>query len=314
MSGRWLLAALAWLCGACSEQAPRLSVAFDEPLRQRLAEEHPAWQAACEREPGERIGLPLALNREPRLRAVPEDLFADLSRAVRELPQPFARLFERHVCAVVLVHAAPMTGTVGSLARDPAQGIIFLNVDNLSLSADAWLAFKESTAFQPAAGLEYRGRMSAPGDDPRAVLLEYLLVHELGHVLDHVQPEYELIDAFKQLSWPRRDRLSQTRLIHYPERVDAEPLPDAALEDYYDVIRSGAFTSPATVSNANEDFADSLASYVHTRLRGRPWQLDVLRGGQLAVRLESCWQEPRCAEKRGLLERMLREWADAGRS
>ncbi len=45
----------------------------------------------------------------------------------------------------------------------------------------------------------------------RRVLMEFLLVHELGHVFDAAFPERLLIDDFKSISWPRRDALATRR-------------------------------------------------------------------------------------------------------
>src|SRR5262245_63761663 len=47
---------------------------------------------------------------------VSREFAADLTAAIAGLPRPFDRLFERHVCAVVLTHGAPMSGTLTTLA------------------------------------------------------------------------------------------------------------------------------------------------------------------------------------------------------
>ena len=302
------IGAVGWLISGCVDVEPLVSVAYDSELLQRLAARDPLWPAACERPASRRIGLPGMLQKEPTPRPESPELAEELARVVSGLPRPFGKLFAAHVCALVLIHDAPFTGTLSLLEGDSARGIIVLNADNLKLPPNEWLSFKESSAFEPRAERSIRGQMAGPKENLRSVLLEFLVVHELAHVLDRALPEDALIQRFKSLSWPRSDALARTPLVHYPQRKQLQPLPDELLEPYYRWIAQGAFASPATVSNSVEDFADSFATFTHTVLRGRPWRLEVLRNGQRVLELETCWAEPRCREKRGILEALLRRW------
>lgn len=298
------------LAAGCTQPEPQVSLAYDPQLMTRLVTENAGWPPLCARDPAERLGVPLLLHSESGYRPVPPAFVKDLLRVVKGLPRPFARLFERHVCAVILMHGAPMTGTLMPLAQESTRSIIMLDVDKLSLSPNEWLAFKESTAFQTAPNRVIRGKMAEPGENVRRVLLEFVLVHELGHVVDAAFPDHQLINDFKKVSWPRQDALARTPLLHYPERRSTPPLPDQHLDAYYALIGAGAFASPAAVSNAREDFADSLATFTHTVMRGRPWELEVHRDDQLVRKLTPCWAEPRCREKRAILEALIRRWED----
>jgi hypothetical protein len=128
--------------------------------------------------------------------------------------------------------------------------------------------------------------------------------------VDAAFPEHLLINDFRSISWPRRDALAETPLIHYPARKHLTPLPDARVEAYYDLIAAGAFASPATVSNEKEDFAESLSTFTHTMIRGRPWELEVHRDGKLVRTLHTCWAEPRCSRKRAIIELLLERWSN----
>lgn len=304
-----MAAALLGLCaGGCSEAEPHRSLPYDRELSRRLATADAEWPAACERVPTERVGLPAALVREPQQRRVDPALSADLVQAIEQLREPFASLFRRHVCAVVLVHGAPMTGTLALVDGVADRGIILLNVDNLTPPNGDWLALKESSVFAPAPGRVLRGTMAWPDESWRPALLDFLLVHELAHVIENLHPDDPLISAFLRLSWPRRDALAHTPLVHYPGRLGREPLPDELLEPYYDLIAASAFTSPAAIANGKEDFADSVSTFMHTMQRGRPYRLDVYRHGQHTRQLGTCWEEARCAEKRRVLEALLDKW------
>lgn len=297
------------VASACQESEPVLSLGYESSLSKRLVASSAAWPKACARDPEDRIGLAAPVPDGTQARPVPRELVSDLRAVVEGLPRPFARLFERHVCAVILMHDAPMTGTLMPLADERTQSIILLDVDKVMLSPNEWLAFKESSAFESVPGRVISGKMADGGDSTRRVLLEFLLVHELGHVVDTAFPDHLLLDDFRSISWPRADALARTPLIHYPQRKHVLPLPDRHLEPYYDLIAAGAFASPATVSNAQEDFAESLATFMHTIMRGRPWELEVHRDGALVRKLQSCWNEPRCSRKRQLIELLLERWS-----
>jgi hypothetical protein len=60
-----------------------------------------------------------------------------------------------------------------------------------------------------------------------------------------------------------------------------------------------AATQPA------DDFAEAFTSYVHVVLQQRPWQITISRGGEVLKVFEACWEEPRCAGKRRLLEQLV---------
>ncbi|HTV24629.1 MAG TPA: hypothetical protein VMG12_38320 [Polyangiaceae bacterium] len=299
---------VALLACACRDAPPLVSYAYDATLTERLTPRDPAWPSACGRAPDERIGLPEALTRERSPLPVSPGFGADLAAAIDSLPRPFDRLFERHVCAVVLMHGAPMSGTLRTIAGDPSHALVFFDVKALDRSANAWMAFKESSAFQLTEGRSLRGELMAPRDDSRRALLEFVLVHELAHVADSTHLYDEWIEPFRQLSWPRGDALAKTPIVHYPERKSLPPLPASLLEPYFELMATGAFASPATLSNAEEDFADSVATYVHTVIRGRPWRLGLYQSGELVRQLNTCWDEPRCGPKRALIERLLRRW------
>jgi hypothetical protein len=301
--------ALGWAAaaGGCEERAPQFSYAHDNELTRRLVAASPLWQRECARAGEDRVGsLPIA--DDSSLRPVPAQLVQEMVEVVRNLPRPFAKLFQRHVCAVVWMHGAPMTGTLRLLDGDKQHGIILLNVDNLQSTPNEWLSFKEESVFEPNPAREIRGTMTAPGDDQRTVLLEFLLVHELAHVLDAVFKGDPLIKEFKHVSWPRTDLLAGVHTLHYARDRGGEPLPDDQLEAYFDVTSTEAFSDPSATDNSLEDFAESVSSYLHGVLRGRPWKLEAWRDGQLVRTLSLCWGQERCREKQRILEQLLRGW------
>jgi hypothetical protein len=307
MNLRGGLAAVLLVAG-CANEEPAVSVVHSDSLVKRLAKASGAWSDTCARPRGERIGLPLALQKETKVREVPADLSSELARAIDGLPRPFSRLFERHVCAVVLMHDAPFTGTARLIDGEEQRGIILLDVDKVNMTPNDWMSFKEASVFALAPNRRIVGRLADPDANVRAILLEFLLLHELGHVLERALSHDELVQQFTHVSWPRKDALEGSPLIHYPVRKKVPPLPDDLVEPYYDLLASGPFASPATLSNTSEDFADSLSTFVHTVVRGRPWELELYEDGAPRRRLTSCWSEARCQAKRSILERLIERW------
>jgi hypothetical protein len=307
-----VLSALAIMAGACGRDVVALQSGRE--LREQLAQLD--FRALCQRPVTERISIPEAAWEEgygvQRWRAVPQSLLDDVRAAIQALPQPLARAFDRHVCSVVFFTGFRVTGSIERLARDPSRGIILLNIDNLDRSADSWMSFKENSFFAENAGLGIVGRLSPADAESRRAHIDYVLIHELGHILDHVLGDNalggsDLIERFRQISWPRTDPYRDSRLIPYADIRGDAPLGDGEAEALYDVIAASSFPSLTSAMNAGEDFADSLAIYAHEVLLGRPWQVEVYRDGELARRLDSCWNEPRCAEKRGVLEALLEQ-------
>jgi hypothetical protein len=67
------------------------------------------------------------------------------------------------------------------------------------------------------------------------------------------------------------------------------------------------FPTLYAATNPGDDFAESFANYVHTQVLGRPYEAIVAHDGREQVRLGPCWDEPRCAAKKRLMEKLLVE-------
>ena len=303
-AGRSPLLAVIWLLAAGCEPE---RLAFEAELADLRDLGRAPLLDSCEKAPTDRIGLDSEFldGRYPRTprRLVPPQTLQALRRAIERLPAPVARAFERHVCRVVLVTGLRVLGSIAMLKDDAERGLIALNLDYLDQSADTWMSFKEASFFSPAPELAIVGHL-APDED-RGALLEFVITHELGHVLDSAFNESSEVAAFHAISWPRDDTLESLRLVPYAELRDWKPVQDRWVEDLYRFVASSSFPSLTSLSNPNEDFADSLALYVHVVLAGRPFNVRVYRSDMLTAQLDSCWNEPRCAEKRRALEAIL---------
>jgi len=267
----------------------------------------PLLSTDCDGAPSERIGMaPALIDRHYPTRArrpVPEAVVRDVRRAIASLPAPVARAFERHVCRVVIATGLGAAGTIDMLEDDPSRGVILLNLDFLQQSADAWMSAKEASFFEAEAGLAIVAHMAAESD--RGALPEYLLTHELGHVLHSAFVEDPAVERLLDISWPRQDSLAGFYLRGYAQLRGESPLGAHLVEPFYRMLAASSLPSLTAAANRNEDFADSFATYGHAVLSGRPWAIEVYRGSERTAGLESCWDEARCYEKRAALEELL---------
>ena len=197
----------------------------------------------------------------------------------------------------------------------PPQLVDYLNLDNIV----------HGISERPrAARLE--ARIEADGNDNRQNAIQYILLHELGHVLSigaDIHPPWNLspkqIDSaakypFFDLSWTvdrEADKYRSRFDANFPQRASTvycfgAKLAAADMAATYASLKLTNFPSLYAATAPGDDFAESFASYVHVVLMQRPWQITIWHQGKPVASLRACWGEPRCAEKQQMLERLVK--------
>ena len=74
----------------------------------------------------------------------------------------------------------------------------------------------------------------------------------------------------------------------------------------YGSLEKTNFPTLYAATTPGDDFAESFVSYVHTALMKRPWEITIRKDGEVVKSYRTCWEEPRCAAKRRILEDLLR--------
>lgn len=253
-------------------------------------------------------------------------LDADLDRALAGLP---AAVLER--VAPCLLGVFTMDGTGASAASGVIAGPegeligAFVAIDTgafAGATANSWFERRENMPFAPSAGLRLEARIAEDAYDDRVGALQFVLLHEFGHVLSACRglapmwwrsghgaaPAYPLLDLCWQAApdgrfapraghdFPLRERL----VFHGGARlslIDAEHL-------YRSLGRTG-FPTLYAATSVHEDIADSFASYVHVRLMGRPLEHRLLRAGGAVALGAPYWQSPAGTARAALFEAML---------
>jgi hypothetical protein len=90
----------------------------------------------------------------------------------------------------------------------------------------------------------------------------------------------------------RRSRSARTSSI--TSRRSSRPADDRYLRQ----LAAHQFRDALRVTNPRDDFAEAFASYVHTVLMKKPFEIRIYRDGKVAKVYEACWTEQRCAEKK----------------
>ena len=59
------------------------------------------------------------------------------------------------------------------------------------------------------------------------------------------------------------------------------------------------------ITHPGDDFAEAFANYVHVVMMGKPFEIAISEGGRPVKTYRPCWEEPRCAAKRRVIEELL---------
>ena len=266
----------------------------------------------------------------PRAPQLDEAFLAEVRGALAELPAPVLQLFERRLIGIYLCEEMGGTGWT-DMVRDasgrPIGGMIVLDAAVLKQrTANQWATWKENTPFKPDARWQLRAHIEDGERDTRRYAIQYILLHELGHVLSigsDVHPTWliepkEVTEGerfpFFELSWRTdqgRNRYFSLFDLTLRRRDDVAYYFGAKLAagdalPLYTALEQTNFPTLYAVTRPGDDFAESFASYVHTVLMRQPWAVTLAHDGRVVKTFKSCWDEPRCAQKRALLEEVLR--------
>jgi hypothetical protein len=199
-------------------------------------------------------------------------------------------------------------------------GIVLLDMDLMAAqTANAWATWKENLPFG-GPGFALTATIAAAHEDTRAHALQFLLLHEFGHVVTaggtFLPRWWEPVPAayfpFLDLSWriDEHGRFAPWRGSDFELRgvVDfygVNKLHSDAIVTAYAGLEGSDFPSLYGATNPYDDFAECFASYVHSELLGRPYVLRVDYDGVPQATLASFWTSPRSDAKRAFMRALL---------
>ena len=260
--------------------------------------------------------------------AVPVAFLEDLARAISQMP-----LWLRQRMASECLGVYCVRGLGSSAASDvvvQADGrllgvVVAVDVEQIDdASANDWASRRAAMPFRTSSTWSLRMTIAGSGDDDRCATLQYLLLHEFGHVLSArralIPPWWiasarlrrEAVYEFLALSWlrdaaglitpmPHNDFPLRRRLAFYG---DAPLQADDMLPAYRD-LQQTSFVTLYAAQNVYDDFAETFASYVHVVLMNKPHELVLCQHGRVMLRLDPYWDSRRSMRKRHCLQQLL---------
>jgi hypothetical protein len=352
MNIRFLLASAALVASqaAIAQSAPKLPCAVtDKACAFNTAKSSPVrsldtWKATLAKPVAERIGpatpqLVEYLNldniahgypEKPRAAKLDAAFLADVKGAIADLPPGIWHLFEQRFVGLFLVEDLGGTGFTDAVTdkdMKPVAGFIVLDAAVLSRqTANAWATWKENTPFKLQTVFKLDARIEEPANDNRRNAIQYILLHELGHVLAiggnlhpmwFVAPKDVPANAkypFFDLSWKIDRAASKNESLFdavLPQRKSVvyyfgAKLAATEMVGVYDNLEKTNYISLYGATSPGDDFAEAFASYVHVVLMKRPWQITITRGDEVVKTFHACWDEERCAAKRRIIEQLLK--------
>ena len=269
------------------------------------------------------------IDNRPYAATLPADFAKDVREALVELPAAIKSLADRKLAGIYFVKDLGGTGYTdyahgGWFSRD--AGFIVLDMEVLARqTANAWATWKENTPFKSALSFRLEAQIENESADNRKNAIQYILLHELGHILsigENIHPTWDRppnselsLDRypFANLSWEiqnAENRYASHFDAAFPERKDVvyyfgAKLEGAAMMQTYEHLQLSNFPTLYASTRPGDDFAESFASYVHTVMMKRPWQIRLYHDATLTGTVRLCWEEKRCAEKRRILEEIL---------
>jgi hypothetical protein len=255
-----------------------------------------------------------------------EYMLQDLRAAVARFPDIVHRMVSDRLIGVFLVeglgdgektHNLGMALEVAGLWRQHVGTIILIDRNETDMRANRAMAGMEYVPYSGSVSVE--ARLAPRSEDDRITTLSYVLLHELGHLIDYergITPgrfnygERRDGCGFTCISWVRRGQHRHSRRIDTAMRSIEAGQYEAylnALPSTFQALADSDFPSLYATTLPEEDFAESFAQYVHTVMMDRPWELILRVDGTIRGRLQSCFVDRRCPQKKAYFDALLAE-------
>ncbi len=265
----------------------------------------------------------------PRIPRLAPDFLRDVQQAFDELPVTIKQLISKKLAGIMLAEGIGGTGfseEIVGVGSNPAAAFILLDSTLLrAQTANAWATWKENTPFKAQAGYELVAEIEAKSDDNRKNAIQYILLHELGHVLsigEKLHPSWTIKPdelqspadfPYFSLSWTAQKQGSAYATLFdasFPQRKDivyyfGAKLAGEQMIGVYNALEATNLPTLYAVNHPADDWAEAFVTYVHTVLMGKPFRIQLYRDGKLAKEFKSCWSERRCEQKKAIIERLL---------
>jgi hypothetical protein len=256
------------------------------------------------------------------------DLLHDLKCAIRGMPAAVIGALQDVLLGVFFARdlgSSAITDVVVDENGNILGSVVALDLEAfVSRRANEWATWRENTPFSRAGSMMLEVQIAEPDDDTRANAIQFLLLHEFGHVLTAgrrflpiwwLPPEFMTSSAdyeFLQLGWqisaekkivprPEEDFAGRLAVSYY----GVAQLDEHAMLAMYQGLQGTSFVSLYASTNAYDDFAETFATYVHSVMMKRPFRVRIYRGAVVEHETDDFWSSSRSAPKRAFMSQLL---------
>ena len=297
--------------------------AFSLPVEQRIGPAPPALV--------EFVSLDNIKNdipNKPRSATVAPDFLRDIQDAVAGMPAQVKIRLSRKLAGIYFVDdlgGSAFADMIFDADNNPVAAFILMDPAVLNKTANEWATWKENTPFKPDPAFRLLAQIEEQSGDDRKNAIQYILLHEIGHVLsvgEKIHPRWDAAPkdvkspdgyAYMQSSWyidRDEDKYLTIFDLGFPQRREARYYFGAKLradqmQATYDNLERTNLATLYSANNPADDFAEAFANYVHVVLLKRPFLITIYRDGKAVKAYRACWEQRRCAEKKKIIERFL---------
>ena len=274
------------------------------------------------------VNQALNVDAVPVAAEAPADFLRDMQTAMAQMPPSILTLLDGPLLGVFFstgLGSSAITDVVVNRDGHILGAIVMLDLDAfMDRTANAWATWKENTPFAASARLRLEVEIADGADNTRANAMQFLLLHEFGHVLTAgkqflpiwwLPPEAMKQTAdydFLRLGWQigadkrivpkaEEDFAERSGILYY----DTQGLDDAAMLSAYRALQDTTFPSLYASTNAFDDFAETFATYVHSVMLGKPARVRIVGDAVVYLERTSFWSSPRSAPKRQFMQALL---------
>lgn len=274
------------------------------------------------------VNRALSVDAVPVAADAPADFLHDMQTAMRQIPAAILQKLDGALLGVFFstgLGSSAITDVIVNHDGEILGSVVMLDLDAfMDRTANDWATWKENTPFSSSSRLRLEVEIAEGDDNTRANAMQFLLLHEFGHVLtagkqflpiwwlppDAMKEtgDYDFLRLGWQINGEKRivpkaeeDFAERTGIFYY----DTKGLDDAAMLSAYRALQGTTFPSLYASTNAFDDFAETFATYVHSVMLGKPARVRIVSDDAVHLERDNFWASPRSADKRAFMQELL---------